>query len=158
MINLVSTTCMSRKIIFEVLHLCSKSTAFLRKPNVFFEIGKNCLPDKFRFDWKLRKNEKMYELPEEIWTQIFSFLPFETLHKTCTLVSSKWFEMIRKTSRFSKKLLAFSSDVMNDIKPEDFNEFLLRNWPFVENIFLSPDQKILTTGLNFQVISALMPF
>ena len=47
--------------------------------------------------------------PPEVWCKIWSYLDFETLQKTCTLVSKTWFEEIRNSSKLSGKLTLKSS-------------------------------------------------
>ena len=39
-----------------------------------------------------------------MWIEIWSFLDFKTLQKTCTLVSKTWFEEIRNSTRLSGEM------------------------------------------------------
>ena len=47
----------------------------------------------------------MSELPEEVWTIIFSYLDFESLQKKTVLVCKDWYEIIRSNSNLSGHLV-----------------------------------------------------
>ena len=48
--------------------------------------------------------DQRINLPREMWIEIWSFLDFKTLQKTCTLVSKTWFEEIRNSTRLSGEM------------------------------------------------------
>ena len=43
-------------------------------------------------------------LPKEMWHHVWTFLDFDTLQKTCTIVSKKWLEEIRDSPRLSGEM------------------------------------------------------
>jgi hypothetical protein len=43
-------------------------------------------------------------LPKEMWHHVWTFLDFDTLQKTCTIVSKKWLDEIRNSSKLSGEL------------------------------------------------------
>ena len=62
--------------------------------------------------------------PREVWIKIWSHLDFETLQKTCTLVSKTWFEEIRNSANLSGEMtlkISWRSDM------EDMNK-ILSHW------------------------------
>ena len=71
-------------------------------------------------------------LPEEVLIQIWSYLDFNTVQRSCTRVSKSWLEMIRSTKLSWKMKLrstfyypdVFSAS-MEMLGPKDFNEMLL---------------------------------
>ena len=72
----------------------------------------------FLYDWRHLLQEKLIlilyfltfteeqriNLPREMWIEIWSFLDFKTLQKTCTLVSKTWFEEIRNSTKLSGEM------------------------------------------------------
>ena len=79
-------------------------------------------------------------LPEEVLIQIWSYLDFKTVQRSCTRVSKSWLEMIR-SSKLSWKMKLRStfyypdvfSPSMDMLGPKDFNEMLL-HWNSLGNI------------------------
>ena len=68
-------------------------------------------------------------LPEEVLIQIWSYLDFKTVQKTCTRVSKSWFEMIRN-SKLSwemklRRTFYYPGAPMDTIGLKDFNDMLL---------------------------------
>ena len=70
-------------------------------------------------------------LPEEVLIQIWSYLDFKTIQRSCTRVSKSWFEMIRNSKlSWEMKLRStfYYPDVFSASKemlgPKDVNEML----------------------------------
>ena len=53
---------------------------------------------------------KEFNLPQEVWIHVWSFLNFNNLQKTCTLVSKSWLNQIRDSSVLSGEMKIFRSD------------------------------------------------
>ena len=71
-------------------------------------------------------------LPEEVLIQIWSYLDFKTIQRSCTRVSKSWLEMIRNSKLSWEMKLRntfYYPDVFSASKemlgPKDFNEMLL---------------------------------
>ena len=76
------------------------------------------------------------ELPEEVCINMWSYLDFETVQKTCTLVCRRWFATIRNSGKLSGTLALdlepmFSAEIFypngNSSIPFDF----MPNWMMV---------------------------
>ena len=71
-------------------------------------------------------------LPEEVLIQIWTYLDFKTVQKTCTRVSKSWFEMIRNSKLswemklrdtfYYPDVFSASTDMLG---LKDFNDMLL---------------------------------
>ena len=55
-------------------------------------------------------NPKEINFPEEVWIHMWSFLDFNNLQKTCTLVCKNWLNQIRDSSVLSGEMKLFRSD------------------------------------------------
>ena len=55
-------------------------------------------------------NPKEINFPEEVWIHMWSFLDFNNLQKTCTLVCKNWLNQIRDSSVLSGEMKIFRSD------------------------------------------------
>lgn len=78
---------------------------------------------------------KINDLPEEILEMIFGFLPWSSLQKSCTVVSKKWFNLIRNNQNLSGDL-RLGERKEEGWKNTDIIDFLERNWPKVRNVYL----------------------
>ena len=93
-------------------------------------------------------------LPEEVLIQIWSYLDFKTVQKTCTRVSKSWFEMIRNSKlSWEMKLRNTDPDVssakMDLLEVEDFNAMLF-HWKNLRVLHFSsePDSTKFRLCLN----------
>ena len=70
------------------------------------------------------------DLPEEILIKIFGYFGFFTLQKICTLVSTKWFNIIRNSHELS-------SEVNIDLLTLSENEIegCLNHWPKLQRLY-----------------------
>ena len=69
-------------------------------------------------------NPREFNLPEEVWIHVWSFLNFNNRQKICTLVSKTWLNKIRDSSVLSGEMRIFRSDSETQIY-EEFNRFML---------------------------------
>ena len=78
-----------------------------------------------------------------MWIEIWSFLDFKTLQKTCTLVSKTWFEEIRNSTKLSGEMTLKTSWPWWNVKGDFFDkksivmstsnpEFLIYHFPFLK--------------------------
>ena len=89
------------------------------------------------------------ELPNELWSYIFHFLPLPILHKTVSLVCKHWLKIVREdtkhlklSSRFFMKYYDLRWDMIYGVRVPDklFNEIIseyLEVWPKLQSIDLS---------------------
>ena len=66
---------------------------------------------------------KEFNLPQEVWIHVWSFLNFNNLQKTCTLVCKTWFDQIRNSSALSGELRIFRSDTETQ-RFQEFRKFM----------------------------------
>ena len=66
--------------------------------------------------------DQRINLPREMWIEIWSFLDFKTLQKTCTLVSKTWFEEIRNSTRLSGEMTLKTSWAWWNVKGYFFDK------------------------------------
>ena len=81
--------------------------------------------------------------PREVWIKIWSHLDFETLQKTCTLVSKTWFEEIRNSANLSGEMtlkISWRSDMENMNK-------ILSHWKKL---------KVLCVGSSYKKIGSVL--
>ena len=81
--------------------------------------------------------------PREVWMKIWSHLDFETLQKTCPLVSKTWFEEIRNSANLSGEMtlkISWNSDM------EDMNK-ILGHWKKL---------KVLCVGSSYKKIGSVL--
>ena len=71
-------------------------------------------------------------LPTEVWIHTWSFLDFETVQKTCTLVSKGWLSKIRNSTRLSGEVIL----KLENCNVKDINNALSR-WPKLKVLQLS---------------------
>ena len=71
-------------------------------------------------------------LPKEMWSKIWSDLDFETLQKTCVLVSQGWFRDIRGDGRLSGQL-----SLKNAFMEEEEAKAILSKWKELRILRLS---------------------
>ena len=86
--------------------------------------------------------------PEEVWIEIWSYLNFKTLQKTCTRVSKYWMKMIRSSKlSWEMKLRYRSYPHMLDVK--DFNAILFQ-WHELRELHFSSEHDFakFRMGLN----------
>ena len=64
------------------------------------------------------KNENIseYELPDEIWAIIFSYLDHVTIHTRVSLVNKRWFYIIRTNQKLSNRLEFSSKYLLTNFK------------------------------------------
>ena len=74
------------------------------------------------------------KLPNELFVQILGNLSFDCVQKTCTLVSKKWFEVVRNSVELSGKVKFLHENVP---KFDAIIRFLARNWPKIHTISLT---------------------
>ena len=79
--------------------------------------------------------KRKFELPEEMWIEIFKNLDFSTRQLVCTLVSKYWKNMIRTNSRLSGEL-SLENIGWN---PNLIVNEILKNWPALK--ILSVDEE-----------------
>ena len=87
-------------------------------------------------------------LPEEVWIEIWSYLDFKTLQKTCTRVSKSWKKMIRSSKlSWEMKLRYRSYPHMLEVK--DFNAILFQ-WQELRELHFSSEHDFakFRLGLN----------
>lgn len=89
------------------------------------------------------EEKQRINLPREIWIEIWSFLDFKTLQKTCTLVSKTWFEEIRNSTRLSGEMTLKTSWPWWNVK--EINK-VLSNWKKLRVLHMTMDKEI--TGFN----------
>ena len=71
--------------------------------------------------------ESKLELPSEVWVKIFSFLDFETLHKTLVHVCKDWKALIKDDPTFSTHvILKPPLKDINSIKPLPWSHFMAK--------------------------------
>ena len=79
-------------------------------------------------------------LPEEVLIQIWTYLDFKTVQKTCTRVSKSWFEMIRNSKlSWEMKLRNTFYYPMDMFGLKDFNDMLL-HWNSLRLLQFSSEQ------------------
>ena len=71
-------------------------------------------------------------LPTEVWILTWSFLDFNTVQKKCTLVSKKWLNRIRNSTRLSGEMILR----LKNLNVKDINDVLSR-WPKLKVLQLS---------------------
>ena len=71
-------------------------------------------------------------LPTEVWILTWSFLDFNTVQKKCTLVSKKWLNIIRNSTRLSGEMILR----LKNLNVKDINDVLSR-WPKLKVLHLS---------------------
>jgi len=91
-------------------------------------------------------------LPEEIWIHILSFLDFETLQKTCTLVSKTWFDEIRNSSTLSGEMTLKTTWPWWKVK--DINQ-ILSQWTKLRVLRMTNERDITQCGINLEVHTLL---
>jgi len=92
---------------------------------------------------KIWKEDQRINLPREMWIEIWSFLDFKTLQKTCTLVSKTWFEEIRNSTRLSGEMTLKTSWAWWNVK--EINK-VLSHWKKLRVLHMTMDKEI--TGFN----------
>jgi hypothetical protein len=83
-------------------------------------------------------NTKEFNLPEEVWIHVWSFLNFNNLQKICSLVCKTWFDQIRNSSALSGELRIFRSDSETQ-KFEEFKRFM-SSGKIEKNLFFETKQ------------------
>ena len=68
-------------------------------------------------------NTKEFNLPEEVWVHVWSFLNFKNCQQICTLVCKTWFDQIRNSSALSGELKIFRSDTETQ-RYQEFSKFM----------------------------------
>ena len=68
-------------------------------------------------------NTKEFNLPEEVWIHVWSFLNFKNCQQICTLVCKTWFDFIRNSSALSGELRIFRSDKKTQ-RIQEFRKFM----------------------------------
>ena len=76
--------------------------------------------------------ERVINLPIEVWFHIWSFLDFNTRQKKCTRVSKEWLHQIRNSTRLSGKMFLR----LENRNVKDINDALFR-WPRLKVLHLS---------------------
>ena len=71
-------------------------------------------------------------LPTEVWILTWSFLDFNTVQKKCTLVSKKWLNRIRNSTRLSGEMILR----LKNLNVRDINDALSR-WPKLKVLHMS---------------------
>ena len=74
--------------------------------------------------------------PREVWIKIWSHLDFETLQKTCTLVSKTWFDEIRDSTNLSGKMTlkrSWNLDMRN-------LNTILAHWKKLKELFVASEK------------------
>ena len=71
-------------------------------------------------------------LPTEVWILTWSFLDFNTVQKKCTLVSKKWLNIIRNSTRLSGEMILR----LKNLNVRDINDALSR-WPKLKVLHMS---------------------
>jgi len=89
------------------------------------------------------EEEQRINLPREMWIEIWSYLDFKTLQKTCTLVSKTWFEEIRNSTRLSGEMTLKTSWPWWNVK--EINK-VLSHWKKLRVLHMTMDKEI--TGFN----------
>jgi len=89
------------------------------------------------------EEEQRINLPREMWIEIWSFLDFKTLQKTCTLVSKTWLEEIRNSTRLSGEMTLKTSWPWWNVK--EINK-VLSHWKKLRVLHMTMDKEI--TGFN----------
>ena len=84
------------------------------------------------------KTEERPLLPMEVWHQIWSFVAgdFETLQKSCVVVSKTWFNGIRDSPTLSSEMKIISKKGNEELRNEDFNG-ILSKWSKLKILDLS---------------------
>ena len=77
-----------------------------------------------------------FDLPDEIWEQIFSYLSHHTLQEDCTLVCKSWTNIVRNNSSFSHTLMLRFLD-HTDVNP------ILEKWPKLKTLYLENKYKMI---------------
>jgi len=91
-------------------------------------------------------------VPKEIWIHILSFLDFETLQKTCTLVSKTWFDEIRNSTRLSGEMTLKTTWPWWKVK--DINQ-ILSQWTKLRVLRMTNERDITQCGINLEVHTLL---
>ena len=93
-------------------------------------------------------------LPEEILTMIFEYFSYNFVQKVCTLVSKRWFNIIRNNQKFSSSL-GFDANLESFIKPAFFHQFLAKSWPKICELHLTCNQENLISCIDFKKLPNL---
>ena len=111
-------------------------------------------------------NPNEFNLPEEVWRHVWSFLNFNHCQKICTLVSKTWFNQIRNSSVLSGEMRIVRSDnetqkfeefqkfmksgqieknlifAMKKFEFEDNAEAVLSRWPSLKVLYVSNEKEV----------------
>ena len=109
-------------------------------------------------------NTKEFNLPEEVWVHVWSFLNFKNCQQICTLVCKTWFDQIRNSSALSGELRIFRSQDLRfqeyvkfmssgkieknlifetkKFELEDNAEAVLSRWPSLKVLYVSNEKEI----------------
>ena len=111
-------------------------------------------------------NPNEFNLPEEVWRHVWSFLNFNHCQKICTLVSKTWFNQIRNSSVLSGEMRIVRSDYetqnfeefqkfmkcgqieknlvfeMKKFELEDSAEAVLSQWPSLKVLYVSNEKEV----------------
>ena len=109
-------------------------------------------------------NTKEFNLPEEVWIHVWSFLNFKNCQQICTLVCKTWFDQIRNSSALSGELRIFRSQDLRfqeyvkfmssgkieknlifetkKFELEDNAEAVLSRWPSLKVLYVSNEKEI----------------
>jgi len=87
--------------------------------------------------------------PREVWIKIWSHLDFETLQKTCTLVSKTWFDEIRDSTNLSGKMTlkrSWNLDMRN-------LNAILAHWKKLKELFVASEKTSTEFGFGIDLTS-----
>ena len=111
-------------------------------------------------------NPKEFNLPEEVWIHVWSFLNFKNCQQICTLVCKTWLNQIRDSSILSGEMKIFRSDsetqrfqefqrfmssgqieknLVYETKKfefEDNAEAVLSRWPTLKVLYVSNEKEV----------------
>ena len=82
----------------------------------------------------------MEQLPPEIFSLILEKLDFDTLQKSCVLVSKTWFGFIRNYKKLSDSV-ALTEGIP---KNENLTRYVQKNWPILSKLSINSNYSIIS--------------
>ena len=92
----------------------------------------------------------MEELPPEVFLLILEKLDFNTLHKSCVLVSKTWFNFIRNYEKVSYRI-AFTNTIPVN---ENLTRYMQKSWPVVSKLYANRNYSSISQ-LNVELLPNL---
>ena len=90
-------------------------------------------------------------LPKEMWINVWSYVDFKTLQKSCVLVSKVWFKDVRESVQLSGKLC-----LKNDNLDEEFVKTILSQWKMLKILHLSKRMDQLDLSSTHKILEKLI--